>query len=43
MADYAHLKPQHQFVALIDMYIHAKDPLYNSLVFEILKAKSIAI
>ena len=30
MPDHAHLKSQHQFVALTDMYLHAKNQLYNS-------------
>ena len=28
--DHAHLKFHHQFAALTDMYLHAKNQLYNS-------------
>ena len=35
MPDYAHLKLHDQFVALIDMKLHAPNQLYTSIFFEI--------
>ena len=33
MPHHGHLKSQHQFVVLIDMYLHAKNQLYTSKMF----------
>ena len=44
MPDHTHLKSHHQFVALTDKYLHAKNQRYTSpIVFEILKFKHPAI
>ena len=45
MPDHSHLKSYHQFVALTDMYLHAKktNNFITSIVFEILKLKNPAI
>ena len=40
MSDHANLKSHHQLVALLDMYLHAKNQLYTSIIFEILKFKN---
>ena len=37
MPEHVHLKLHDQFVALIDMKLHAQNQLYNSIVFQILK------
>ena len=43
MPDPTDIKLHHQFVALIDLYLHAKNQLYTSDSFETLKFKNPAI
>ena len=43
MPNHTHLKSHHQFVALIDICLHAKTNFTTPIVFEILKFKNPSI